>query len=43
MTENLTIEDDRYIRHLLSTGFSEFDALKANFERKLNQPRKTII
>ena len=39
MTENLTIDDDRYIRHLLSTGFSEFDALKANFERKLNQPR----
>ena len=43
MTENLTIEDDHYIRHLLSTGFSEFDALKANFERKLNQPRNNSI
>jgi len=39
MTENLTIDDDRYIRHLISTGFTEFDALKANFDRKINQPR----
>ena len=39
MTENLTVEDDHYIRHLMSTGFTEFDALKANFERKVNHPR----